>query len=159
MTSIDDILSANSLYDTTGPFSTPIAMDYEGMAFKTWDPPWRGWRNVDSDGTTWVDMTIPVSVSETEDDDGKGVPHSDTSEPEPPGYEHDPDYDDNRRTSHTSTSRSHHLSPGNNPYGSRGCESCQACRRRKGRVLPPPPPLTLSLPEFRECVLIAVYLV
>jgi hypothetical protein len=26
---------------------------------------------------------------------------------------------------------------GNNPYGSRGCESCMACRRRKGKVFPP----------------------
>jgi len=28
---------------------------------------------------------------------------------------------------------------GNNPYGSRGCESCMACRRRKGKVWPPTP--------------------
>lgn len=27
---------------------------------------------------------------------------------------------------------------GNNPYGSRGCESCVACRRRKGKVSSPP---------------------
>lgn len=25
---------------------------------------------------------------------------------------------------------------GNNPFGSRGCESCEYCRRRKGRVYP-----------------------
>jgi len=28
---------------------------------------------------------------------------------------------------------------GNNPYGSRGCESCMACRRRKGKVPAPTP--------------------
>jgi len=28
---------------------------------------------------------------------------------------------------------------GNNPYGSRGCESCMACRRRKGKVSIPSP--------------------
>ena len=33
---------------------------------------------------------------------------------------------------------------GNNPYGSRGCESCMACRRRKGKVPAPTPSFVVN---------------
>ena len=39
---------------------------------------------------------------------------------------------------------------GNNPYGSRGCESCVACRRRKGKVSSPLPPCMVKL--IAKCI-------
>jgi hypothetical protein len=45
---------------------------------------------------------------------------------------------------------------GNNPYGSRGCESCMACRRRKGKVPAPTPSLLIEVCLHKQRRLLCV---
>jgi len=58
------------------------------------------------------------------DDDGSGLYQEHHAEIKP---EHARERSDSNATRRLA---------GNNPYGSRGCESCMACRRRKGKVTP-----------------------
>jgi hypothetical protein len=89
-------------------------------------------------GKSWNEL---VEVAEGQAMIEDGLQFSDLDdEPELPVYvEHCPE-----PVSEPSSNRQIY-GKGNNPFGSKGCESCEFCRRRKGKVHPPPPLPPLSL--------------